>query len=342
MSAALSPDHPPNARAPEDLRVGLLGCGTVGSPVAKALLEDGASLARATGARLELARVAVRHPHKSRPVRLPAEIVTTDALAVAIDPGIDIVIEVIGGTDSAIGAILGALSDNKAVITANKGLLAGLGADLLDESELYFEAAVCGGIPIVRALKESCAGDRVVAFTGIFSGTCNFVLHRMTVSGCPLEDALAEAQRLGYAEADPAADIEGFDAAAKVAILARVAFGVPVSADDVARVGISGIDARRIADIREKGCVYRLVGQGRRTPSGVELWVRPELLSADDPLARVGGTDNAVFVTTERAGTLAFHGAGAGGEPTAAAILGDLVAAARRRVQDRSPVQCVP
>lgn len=331
-----------NAHPPGTLRVGLLGCGVVGSHVAKALLEDAAALERAAGARLKLTRVAVRHPRKSRSVHLPAQIVTTSALGVAIDPDVDIVVEVIGGIDPAFGAILGALSDNKAVVTANKELLAGPGAALLDDStaDLHFEASVCGAIPIVKTLKEYCAADRIEGFRGIFSGTCNFVLSRMTRSRSLFEDALAEAQRLGYAEADPGADIGAFDAAAKVAILARVAFGAPVTVDDVEREGISGIDRTRIRKAFSEGFVYKLIGEARRVGERLELWVRPHLVPRDDPLAWVDGQDNAVYIQTARGGRLRLQGPGAGGEPTAAAVLGDLVSAVRTRVRGNSVLRC--
>ncbi len=331
MSAIILEDNDHRPTAPAVLRIGLLGCGTVGSPVAKALLEDAAELERASGVPLELARVAVRHPHKARPVHLPSGIVTTDAVAVAIDPDIDIVIEVIGGIGSAREAILGALGDNKTVVTANKELLAGAGAHLLDDPgvALYFEASVCGAIPVVRTLKGYRATDRVEGFTGIFSGTCNFVLSRMTESLCSLDEALAEAQRLGFAEADPSADIEGFDAAAKVALLARVAFGKPFTIDDVERKGISGIDRARIEEARSEGLVYKLVGGGRRVDGRFDLWVGPRLVARDDPLAGVDGPENAVSIETARGESLRLQGPGAGGDPTAAAILGDLVTAAR-------------
>ena len=325
------------------LRVGLLGCGTVGTPVARALLEEGDALARAAGVRLELAAVAVQHLGRERAVELPPHLLTTDALAVAIDPGIDIVIELIGGIEPALSSIRAALGDNKAVVTANKETLAGAGRDLLDDpgADLYFEASVCGAIPIVRTLKESFAGERIDAFSGIFSGTCNFVLNEITERGCSLDDAVREAQQLGYAEADPTADIEAFDAAAKVAILARVAFGVPAGAEDVARQGITGISPSSIADAASQGLVCKLVGGGRRTPNGTELWVKPEFVPADDPLALVTGADNTVLVETRRAGRVVLNGAGAGGDPTAAAILGDVVSAARRRAHASRLIPCV-
>lgn len=321
------------------LKVGLLGCGTVGAPVASALLEEGGALEQAAGVPLELARVAVHHPGKQRPVVLPSDIVTIDPLAVAIDPSIDIVIEVMGGINPAFGCIIGALDDNKSVVTANKELLAGPGASLLDDdssADLSFEAAACGAIPIVRTLKECRGADRIESFTGIFSGTCNFVLSRMTRSRCSFDDALAEAQRLGYAESDATADIEAFDAGAKVALLARVAFGAPVNIDSVDRKGIADIDKIRIGEAASEGYVYKLVGGARRIGSRVDAWVRPVLVPRADPMAQIEGAENAVSVQTTLGGRLRFQGQGAGGEPTAAAVLGDLVRAARRRVQRAS------
>lgn len=331
------------AGLPRTLRVGLLGCGVVGSAVARALLEDGHELARACGMRLELARVAVRDPEKMRTVTLPHRLFTTDALAVAIDPEIDIVVEVIGGTHPAMQAIQGGLADNKIVVTANKELLAGAGADLVDgtKRDFYFEASVCGAIPIVRALREYCAGDRIHCFTGIFSGTCNYVLSQMTQSGCSLPAALASARQLGYAETDATADVEAWDAAAKVAILASVAFGVRATADQVERKGILDLDPPKIYQAAAEGLVWKLIGSGRRKDGRLDLSVTPQLLAFDDPLAQVEGAQNAVLVTTERAGQLTFQGIGAGGKPTAAAILGDLIAAVRSRFTAKQLPVCI-
>lgn len=344
MSAVVLEDDPkPHEAHPRVLNVGLLGCGTVGSPVAQALLEDAPILRRAAGVRFRLGRVAVRDPHKTRSVELPPELVTTDPLAVAIDPGIDIVIEVIGGTDPSGEAIRAALADNKSVITANKELLAGTGADLLEDpnSDLHFEASVCAAIPIIRTLKEYCSVDRIESITGILSGTCNFVLSEMTQRNSSFEEALDEARSLGYAEADATADIDGWDAAAKVAILARVAFGAPVTIDDVRRIGISNIDRSNVVEAASEDLVFKLVATLRRRKSGLDLRVAPQLLGRDHPLARVGGADNAVLVETSRGGRLVFEGSGAGGAPTAAAVLGDLVSAARRRVGSARRAPCL-
>lgn len=343
MSDTIPVDRSHDARTTRALKVGLLGCGTVGSPVAEALLGDGDALADAAGAGLELVAVAVRHPDKERTIDLPKHLLTSDALGVAIDPDIDIVVEVIGGIEPALTSIKAALGDNKTVITANKGLLAGPGADLLDDPDvdLYYEASVCGAIPIVRTLLEYCVADRVESFTGIFSGTCNFVLSEMTRSGCSFDEALAEAQRLGYAEAEPTRDISGLDASAKVALLARIAFGDSVRVENVARKGISSIDRSRIGEAASEGYVYKLLGGARRVGSGIDAWVRPVLVPRNHPLAQIDGVENAVLIETARAGRLTLQGAGAGGDPTAAAVLGDVVVAARRRARATRSVPCV-
>jgi homoserine dehydrogenase len=343
MSASASTGEPSfSSPFREALRVGLLGCGTVGSRVAKALLEDGPALARSAGIPLELARVAVRHPEKARPVDLPPGIVTTDALSIAIDPDIDIVVEVMGGIEPALTSIKAALGDRKSVVTANKEVLAGPGAGLIDDpdADLHFEASVCGAVPIVRALRDSCAGDEVQEIAGIFNGTSNFMLTKMK-EGCSFDQALSEARRLGYAEADPTADIEGFDAAAKTAILSRIAFGVPIGMQDVRRCGISGIDRDRVRAAEAADRRIRLVGRARRTRSGLDLRVGPEFLEKTHPLTAVEGVRNAVLVTTRRAGVLEFHGAGAGGDATAAAVLGDVVISARRRLRARKGPICM-
>jgi homoserine dehydrogenase len=284
----------------------------------------------------------VRDPFKVRPVNLAPGLVTPDALAIAIDPGIDVIVEVMGGSEPAHAAILAALGDNKSVVTANKELLAGIGAGLLDDpgSDLHYEASVCGAIPIVRTLKEYCSADRIEGFTGIFSGTCNFVLSQMTRTRCSFEEALVLAQHLGFAEADPAADIDGFDSAAKVALLARIAFSQPLTIEDVDRRGIAGIGRQEIDGASSDGLVYRLVGGARRVGERIDLWVRPELVPNDDAFARVEGTENAVFVETARAGSLRLFGTGAGGEPTAAAIVSDLITVARTRVRARRVPVC--
>lgn len=309
------------------LRIGLLGCGVVGSPVAQAIIED---------PRYELTAVAVRDRAKKRAVTLAPEKLGSDPLAIADDPSIDVVVEVMGGIEPARSAILAALRSGKPVVTANKELLAVHGREIFaaarsSEASLFLEASVGGAIPIVRVLQTSLNGDRVVKITGILNGTTNWILSRMHATGCDLQEALRHAQARGYAEADPIADVEGFDAAAKVAILARLAFGIDAHLDDVEREGITGVTPDDVALAVERGHVLKLIGTAERTATGCDLRVRLELVRADDPLASVSGASNAIFVETERAGVLRLAGQGAGGVPTSSAVLGDLAAALSQR-----------
>lgn len=321
------------------LRVGLLGCGNVGSAVAELLLSDGERIADRTGLRLELASVAVRSTARERSVVLAEEVLTTDAHAVVSDPSIDLIVEVIGGIEPARGLLLAALKNSKPVVTANKELLANCGAELFEAAarsgvDLLFEASVGGGIPLIRPLRESLAGERIRRVVGIVNGTTNFILSRMADSAVSYHDALAEAQSLGYAERDPTADVEGFDAAAKTAILANVAFGARVVAGDVYREGISAISDADIEIARRLGYAIKLLAVVER-PEGASgedgaLSVRahPAMVPSTHPLASVRDSFNAVFVEGDAAGELMFLGRGAGGMPTASAVLGDLLDAA--------------
>lgn len=314
------------------LKVGLLGAGTVGSQVARVLLEVPDELALRSGVRLELSGVAVRDPEAPRDVDLPRELLTTDAEAV-ID-GADLVVELTGGIEPARTRILRALGAGKSVVTGNKALLAEAGRELQDAaaatgSQLSYEAAVAGAIPIVRPMRDSLAGDRVNRFLGIMNGTTNFILDRMTTTGAAFADALAEAQRLGYAEADPTADVEGHDAAAKAAVLASLAFHSTFTLDDVHCDGITSVTADDVAAAAEDGYVIKLLAVGERRPGGVNLRVNPVMIPREHVLGGVHGAYNAVFVEAENAGSLMFYGQGAGGNPTASAVLGDLVSAAR-------------
>lgn len=307
----------------QPLRIGLLGCGAVGGPVAQAIIAD---------PRYELAAVAVRDPAKKRAVTLAPELLGSDPLAIANDPSTDVVVEVMGGIEPARSAILSALRSGKPVVTANKELLAVHGREIFaaargSEASLFLEASVGGAIPIVRVLQTSLNGDRVLKISGILNGTTNCILSRMHTTGCDLKEALRYAQARGYAEADPSADIDGYDTAAKVAILARLAFGVEAHLEDVKREGISGVSPSDIIAAAESGHVLKLVGTAQRTTSGCDLHVRLELLQATDTLASVSGASNAIFVETERAGLLEFSGQGAGGVPTSSAVLGDLATA---------------
>lgn len=324
------------------LKVALLGCGVVGSEVARVLTKDAAELANRVGAPLELVGIAVRDLERHVGSDLPADLFTTDAQGLVSRGDLDIVIEVIGGIEPARELILSALEHGASVVTANKALLALDAATLYDaaqkaDRDLAFEAAVAGAIPIVRPLRESLAGDAVNRVLGIVNGTTNFILDAMTTTGESFESALAEAQRLGYAEADPTADVEGHDAAAKAAILAGLAFHSRVSIGDVYCEGIAGITAADVQLAGEVGCVVKLLAICEKIdgPDGpaIAARVHPALVPNEHPLASVRGSFNAVFVESESAGQLMFYGPGAGGSPTASAVLGDVVSAARNRVR---------
>jgi homoserine dehydrogenase len=321
------------------LRVALLGAGAVGSQVADLLLRHGDELADRAGAVLELAGIAVRDVDAKRDVDLPRELFTTDAETLIV--GSDIVIELMGGIEPARGNLLLALNSGADVVTANKALLATHGTELFEAADqvgasVYYEAAAAGAIPIIRPLRDSLAGDRVVRIMGIVNGTTNYILDRMDSEGADFADVLADAQRLGYAEADPTADVEGYDAAQKAAILASLAFHTTVPLDAVHREGITAITPSMIEEARSAGFVIKLLAVCERlTVNGAEsisVRVYPALVSRTHPLASVRGANNAVFVEAEAAGSLMFYGAGAGGVQTASAVLGDVVSAARRHI----------
>jgi homoserine dehydrogenase len=323
------------------LRVALLGCGVVGTQVARLLAEQADDLAVRTGARLELAGIAVRRMSHPRP-GVDLALLTTDAMGLATRSDVDIVIEVIGGIEPARALIMAAMESGKSVVTANKALLAEHGEQIHAASrafgtDLYYEAAVAGAIPILRPLRESLAGDTVHRVLGIVNGTTNFILDRMDSSGADFGDSLEEAQSLGYAEADPTADVEAFDAAAKAAILAGLAFHTRVTAADVYREGITEVTAADIASAKSLGRIVKLLAICERSGAsgseeGVAVRVHPAMIPRSHPLAAVGGAYNAVFVEAQSAGRLMFYGAGAGGTPTASAVLGDMVAVARNRL----------
>jgi homoserine dehydrogenase len=319
------------------LKVALLGCGSVGTQVARLLIEQGDDLAVRIGARLELAGIAVRRPQHPRDPAIDRSLLTADAMELATRPDIDIVVEVIGGIEPARSLLLSAMKAGKSVVTANKALLAEDGEQLHGAArehgvDLYYEAAVAGAIPLLRPLRESLAGDDIRHVLGIVNGTTNYILDRMDTSGAGFAEALEEAQSLGYAEADPTADVEGFDAAAKAAILAGLAFHTVVTAADVHREGITGVTTADMSSARALNCVVKLLAICERSADGVSVRVHPAMIPRSHPLAAVGGAYNAVFVEAESAGRLMFYGAGAGGTPTASAVLGDLVAVARNRL----------
>ncbi len=314
----------------------MLGCGVVGSQVARLLKDDARELSTRSGAQLVLSRIAVRDM-KSKREGLDASLFTLDAQSLVADPEIDIVIEVMGGIEPARELILQAFAHGKSVVTANKALLATHGSDLYSAADkagvdLYYEAAVAGAIPILRPLRESLVGDHVKRIMGIVNGTTNYILTKMDEEGRAFNDVLAEAQSLGYAESDPTADIEGFDAAAKAAILAGLAFHTRVTAEDVHREGISSITATDVSVAKSMDHVIKLLAIAELTPDDqISVRVHPALIPRTHPLAAVRDAFNAVFVEAESAGELMFYGRGAGGAPTASAILGDVVAVARHR-----------
>jgi homoserine dehydrogenase len=319
------------------LKVGMLGAGVVGSQIARLLIANKSDLASRSGANLELVSIAVKDSKLKRD-GIPAALLTTDAKSIVNDQQIDLVIEVIGGIDPAKELILTALKNGKSVVTANKALLAKHGAELYAAADkanvdLYYEAAVAGAIPILRPLRESLVGDHVIRVMGIVNGTTNYILTKMDENGAAFADALKEAQALGFAESDPTADIEGFDAAAKAAILAGLAFHSRVTDNDVYREGISKITAADVKVAKAMEMVIKLLAIAELTPEGaVSVRVHPALISRTHPLASVRDSFNAVFVEAESAGQMMFYGKGAGGAPTASAILGDLVAVARHKV----------
>jgi homoserine dehydrogenase len=347
----------------QTLQVGLLGCGNVGGALVHLLVHDGDRIAARTGLQLELNAVAVRSMSRERAAPVPSGVLTVDAQGVVYDPNVDIVVEVIGGIEPARTLILAALKTGKPVVTANKELLANCGAELFEAAstagvDLLFESSVAGAIPLIRPLRESLAGERIRRIMGIVNGTTNFILSRMSESSTSYHDALAEAQSLGYAERDPTADVEGFDAAAKAAILANVAFGARVVAGDVYREGISAITEEDIAVARQLGYAVKLLaivehtgslavlpeddgsaglpsaggtpagGRGAVDAESVAVRVHPAMVPLTHPLAAVRDSFNAVFVEGDAVGELMFLGRGAGGMPTAGAVLGDLLDAA--------------
>jgi homoserine dehydrogenase len=323
------------------LTVGMLGCGIVGSGVVRLLQDHADEIAGRLGARLQVGPVAVRTLSRDRDVDVPG--LTTDASAVVGNPDVDIVVEVMGGIEPARGLITEALKAGKSVVTANKELVATLGAELFQlahdqGARLEFEAAVAGGIPIIKPLRESLAGDRVRKVLGILNGTTNYILTKMTEEGVSFGDALAEAQRLGYAERDPSADIEGYDAASKAAILASLAFDTKVVAGDVYREGITRITATDIANAARMGYVIKLLGIAEESDGQVGVRVHPALIPTTHPLASVRESFNAVFVEAEAVGDLMFYGRGAGSLPTASAVVGDIVTVARGLLSGEQPV----
>ncbi|MDR3069590.1 MAG: homoserine dehydrogenase [Propionibacteriaceae bacterium] len=320
------------------VKVVLLGAGTVGSQVARVFLEQSAEFESRSGRPLELVGIAVRDLEKERP-GIDKALLTNDPMGLVTRGDIDIVVEVIGGLEPARGLILAAVKHGASVVTANKALLAEYGDVIFRAAEasgvdVYYEAAVAGAIPIIRPLRESLVGDEITAVTGIVNGTTNYILEQMTSHGVAYGDVLLEAQKLGYAEADPTADVEGFDAAAKAAILASLAFHSQVRLTDVSREGITSVTDGDIAAAADMDCVVKLLARCELSESGtISIGVHPTMISNKHPLAGINGAQNAIFIESRYAGELMFMGPGAGGAPTASAVLGDVVTAARNRVR---------
>lgn len=324
--------------ASEPLGIALVGCGTVGTGVARLLTEQKDRLARRAGRPLALRRIVVRDPHKSRPTDLPRDLIATDPQAALGDPAVHVVAELVGGTTFARQLVLDALAAGKHVVTANKALLAEHGPEVFEaarraERAVCFEAAVAGGVPIIRALAESLAANQVTAIQGILNGTSNYILTAMAEDGATYAAALAEAQRLGYAEADPTLDVDGSDAAHKLAILAQIAFGVVARPTDIERQGIDRVDAMDVRFADELGYTIKLLAEAWADGRQVALHVAPVLLRHTDMLAQVRGAHNAVQVVGDVVGETLYQGPGAGMMPTAGAVVSDLIDVAVGRAQ---------
>jgi homoserine dehydrogenase len=329
----------------EVIGVGLLGCGIVGSAVTRILAEHSDEIAERVGARLDIQRVAVRNLAKKRDTPVNPDVFTNDPSRVIDDPDVRIVVEVMGGIEPARSLALAAMKAGKHVVSANKELISTLGKDLFDQAEassvdLYFEGSVAGGIPIIKPLKESLAGERIQRVMGIVNGTTNFVLTRMSEEGVEFDQALAEAERLGYTELDPTADIEGFDPAAKLAILASIAFNSRVVAGDVYREGITGITAADIAFAGQLGYAVKLLAIAESIDGEISARVHPAMIPLSHPLASVRDNLNAVFVEGSQVGELMFYGRGAGGPPTATSVVGDIVEVARNITTGARGIGC--
>ncbi|MBT8203158.1 MAG: homoserine dehydrogenase [Acidimicrobiia bacterium] len=314
--------------------IGILGFGTVGGALLTKLINEHASISTKTGLEIAVVKVAVRDTAKARSVSLSPGVLTNDPWEVVNDPGVQLVVEIMGGEDPAGDLVAEALRLGKPVVTANKALIAARGKELIAIAEesgvpLLFEAAVAGGIPIIRPLSETLAGEQIDRVLGIVNGTTNYILTQMTENGAEYKAALAEAQELGYAEADPTADVSGADAAAKAAILASLAFGTWVGFERVYTEGIDGIDATDVRIAAELGYVIKLLAVAENTAEGISVRVHPTFVPGDHPLAVIRGATNAVFVEGPSFGELLFAGPGAGGAPTGTAVLGDVVDAAR-------------
>ncbi len=316
------------------VRVGLVGLGTVGSGVVEIWRRHRADFITRAGVDIELARFADRNEDRFAALDLPREACTTDAIGLVTDPTLDVVIELIGGTGAAREVVLRALAAGKSVVTANKALMAAHGQEVMDAAErhgvdIMFEASVGGGIPIIGPLKHSLTSNEITAVYGIVNGTTNYILTRMAEDGLDYDAALAEAQARGYAEADPTADVDGLDAAAKIAILASIAFNSRVTFDQVPREGIRGITPEDIAYAAEMGYTIKLIAIARRVGDAVDVRVHPTMIRSSHPLAKVNAVYNAIYVVGDAVGETMFFGEGAGSLPAASAVVGDMIEVAR-------------
>ncbi len=314
----------------EKTKIGLIGLGTVGSGVAQILLDHGDRTARHAGRVLWLERASVRDLSKPRGCDLPAGVLTDQINDVIDDPEIEVVAELMGGVELAREVMLRILESGKDVVTANKALLAAHGPELFDAARKHgrtiaFEASVAGGVPIITNLSQCLSGNQVESLTGILNGTCNFILSKMHAEGVPYSDVIAEAQRLGYAEADPTFDIDGTDTAQKLAILSHLAFGARADWEAIPRVGIDTLDLADVRFAQQMGYTIKLLGCAQMTDEGLQLRVGPTLVRKGSQLADVGGPFNAVSVTADAVGELFYYGPGAGQMPTASAVVADLV-----------------
>ncbi|UOF92702.1 homoserine dehydrogenase [Fodinisporobacter ferrooxydans] len=318
----------------ETIKVGLMGLGTVGSGVYQVLNENGSEIALRASGPIEIAKILVRDMEKERAIRVPGQLFTTDPYELVNDPEIDVIVEVMGGFENTLEILLAAIERKKSVVTANKDLIAVHGHELMDKAanagvDFLFEASVAGGIPIIRPLIHCLAGNRIEEIMGIINGTTNFILSKMTNEKVSFAAALQEAQELGYAEADPTSDVEGLDAARKIAILASLAFNSQVTFSDVTVKGISSVTDRDVMYADQLGYVVKLIARAREVDGEIEAIVRPTFVPKDHPLAAVGGAYNAVFVKGNAVGEAMFHGLGAGSLPTASAVVGDIIEAVR-------------
>ncbi len=319
------------------MRLGFLGMGVVGCGAANILLKNAAMIEHRARCAFEIVKVAVRNPRKPRPVNLPPELYTTDPYSVVTDPRVDIVVEVMGGIEPAFDLLVTAIKQGKSVVTANKELLAKRGSELLDiaremGTDVYFEASVAGGIPIITALKQSLVGETIRRIVGIVNGTTNYILTRMSRDGLSFEQALREAQEKGFAEADPSDDVDGHDATYKIAILAAIAFGYRIRVDAIYREGIRNIDSTDIRHANELGYTVKLLAVAKQEDGEIELRVHPALVPITHPLAAVSDQYNAILVEGENVGRLMFYGQGAGGPPTGNSVVSDIIDAARNLV----------